>query len=83
MGAEPAGGGAEYFMIRIHSNPDQDPPAIAGAIEHLGTGEKRTFVSGEELLRLLGSWPERSSKLPPGSGGSNQSPGRADRDVVV
>ncbi len=59
-------------MIRIHPNPYQDPPAIAGAIEHLGTGEKRTFVSGEELLRLLGSWPDRSSKLLRDSGGSNQ-----------
>lgn len=75
--------GAEYFMIRIHSNPDQDPPAIAGAIEHLGTGEKRSFGSGEELLSLLGSWPERSSQLPPGSGGSNQSPGHGGRDAVV
>lgn len=59
-------------MIRIHANPDQDPPAIAGAIEHLGTGEKLTFVSGEELLRLLGSWPNRASKVSPGSGGSNR-----------
>lgn len=58
-------------MIRIHSNPD--PPVIAGAIEHLGTGEKRSFVSGEELLRLLGSWPNRSTKLPSDPGTSNRS----------
>jgi hypothetical protein len=60
-------------MIRIHSNPDQDPLAIAGAIEHLGTGEKLTFAGGEELLRLLGSRPDRAAKVPPGSGGSNRS----------
>lgn len=70
-GAERAGGGAEYFMIRIHPNPDPDPPVIAGAVEHLGTGEKRPFGSGEELLRLLGSWPDRTYHLPPGSGGSD------------
>jgi hypothetical protein len=59
-------------MIRIHPNPDQDPPVIAGAIEHLGTGEKRSFVSGEELLRLLGSWPGRALEVSPGTGGSNR-----------
>lgn len=72
-GAERAGGGAEYFMIRIHPNPDPDPPVIAGAVEHLGTGEKRAFGSGEELLRLLGSWSDRPLKVSPGGGGSNQS----------
>ena len=47
-----------YYMIRIRHSPAEDRPAslLAGVVERLGAGEKRTFTDGEELLRLLGGW---------------------------
>lgn len=48
-----------YFMVRLRHADGGAPPAdasIAGLVEHLGTGEKRSFSSGDELLRLVGAW---------------------------
>jgi hypothetical protein len=36
------------------------PTELAGLVEHLGTGEKRLFASGAELLLLLASWCGRT-----------------------
>lgn len=72
MNAEDHRVGTAYFMVRIHSNPLQASPALAGAIEDLRTGEKRAFVSVEELLRLLAAWSNRGTKVPPSVIDSNQ-----------
>lgn len=78
MNAEDHRVGSAYFMVRIHSGPLQTAAALAGAIEDLGTGEKRTFVSGEELLRLLASWPNPGSKVSPDVTESNQATSQED-----
>ncbi len=67
---EEAGTDVAYFMIRIQRT-GSDPRAISGAIERLGTGERRTFQDGEELLRLVSSWPGASSKMQAGQGAGN------------
>ncbi|HEV2146436.1 MAG TPA: hypothetical protein VGR37_03380 [Longimicrobiaceae bacterium] len=48
-----------YFMLRIRRTASErpgEPPELEGLVEHLGTGEKRPFLSGEELLLLVGNW---------------------------
>ncbi len=44
-----------HFMICI-SRPVGQPDAVIGRVERLGTGEKRSFQSGAELLSLVTSW---------------------------
>ncbi len=47
-----------YFMIRVRRDPGEGLlAAISGVLEHLGTGEKQSFASGEELLRLVSGQP--------------------------
>lgn len=43
----------EYFMIRLTRSP-VEPDRVAGLIERLGSGEKRSFDTGEQLVRLVG-----------------------------
>jgi len=52
----------DYFMIRVR-RPTLGAPqdTVSGMVERLGTGEKRSFESGEELLRLVGSGPGRAA----------------------
>ena len=47
-----------YYMIRIRHSPAEarPKPLLAGVVERLGAGEKRSFTDGEDLLRLLGGW---------------------------
>lgn len=45
----------DYFMIRLAQRAGE-PDRVAGQIERLGTGEKRSFESGEQLLGLFGTW---------------------------
>jgi hypothetical protein len=45
----------DYFMIRL-SRSDREPYRVAGLIERLGSGEKRSFETGEQLIRLVGGW---------------------------
>jgi hypothetical protein len=49
-----------YFMLRIRRTPDGST-VLGGMIERLGTGEKRSFDSCEELIDLI----SRSPALPP------------------
>ena len=49
-----------YFMIRVHNVTDAGPRSVSGLVERLGTGEKRSFQDGEELLGLLSSWSTRT-----------------------
>jgi hypothetical protein len=42
----------EYFMVRM-TRSAHAPDRLAGLIERLGFGEKRSFDTGEQLLRLV------------------------------
>jgi hypothetical protein len=47
----------DYFMVRL-SRSSQEPHRLTGLIERLGSGEKRSFETGEQLVRLVGAWGE-------------------------
>ena len=47
----------DYFMVRL-SRSTREPQRLAGLIERLGSGEKRSFETGEQLVRLVGAWGE-------------------------
>ncbi|HWN19851.1 MAG TPA: hypothetical protein VNO19_13135 [Gemmatimonadales bacterium] len=72
----------EYFMIRV-TRSDQDPDRVSGLVERLGSGEKRSFQTGDQLLRMVGGWFESSLNLqsptghrnPGGVGSTNSMPG--------
>ena len=44
----------EYFMVRV-TRSAREPGRVAGLIERLGSGEKRSFDTGEQLAQLVGS----------------------------
>ena len=70
-----------YYMIRVqhppadHAPADRDAPTehrreqLAGVVEQLATGEKRSFADCDELLRLLNGWGEGRNNMRAGSGG--------------
>ncbi len=72
-----------YYMIRVQhvqcSPGDQHSDAgrqleplvapLAGVVERLNSGEKRSFADGAELLRLLNGWREGLNNMRLGSGG--------------
>jgi hypothetical protein len=72
----------EYFMIRV-TRSDKDPDRVSGLVERLGSGEKRSFQTGDQLLRMVGGWFESSLNLqsptghrnPGGVGSTNSSLG--------
>ena len=43
----------EYFMVRVIRSA-HEPGRVAGLIERLGSGEKRSFDTGEQLAQLVG-----------------------------
>lgn len=55
----------QYFMVRL-ARSNADPARLSGLIERIGSGEKRTFGTGEELVHLFASWSIRSVNMPPG-----------------
>jgi hypothetical protein len=59
----------DYFMVRVSRTAKE--PGLAGLVERLGTGEKRGFGSGEQLLSLMGDCPEADPKLEASTNGSN------------
>ena len=46
--------GFSYYMIRIQRPGPVRPATLSGVIERLGTGEKRFFADGAQLLDRLG-----------------------------
>jgi hypothetical protein len=56
-GAGEAAESSGYFLVRVHYPLATDVRELSGMIERLGRGEKRSFRSGEELLRMLTAWP--------------------------
>jgi hypothetical protein len=59
----------DYFMVRITRT--EESAQLAGLVERLGTGEKRSFSTGEQLLGLVAGWAGPDSNLPAPSGGCN------------
>ena len=56
---EPEGEGGgherfEYFMVRV-TRSAREPDRVAGLVERLGSGEKRSFDTGEQLAQLVGN----------------------------
>ena len=55
-----------YYMIRL-SQPRVEVGGgdgeLAGMVERLATGEKRSFESAGELVQLLGAWPPRRRSI--------------------
>lgn len=45
----------EYYMIRLARSAGE-PDRVTGLVERLGSGEKRSFDTGEDLIRLFGDW---------------------------
>ncbi len=59
--SQPAAGSVEerrfaYFMVRLQRPAPGGAAALAGVVERLGTGEKRSFASAAELSALLDLW---------------------------
>jgi hypothetical protein len=51
----PPTGRFDYFMLRL-ARSEGEPERIIGLAELLRTGEKRSFETGDQLLRLIGEW---------------------------
>lgn len=60
----------DYFMIRL-SRSDREPDRVAGLVERLGSGEKRSFETGEQLVLLVGGWAMPDLRVPPVTGDRN------------
>jgi hypothetical protein len=56
----------EYFMVRV-TRSAHDPDRLAGLVEQLGSGEKRSFDTGEHLLQLVGGGFSLAANMPPGA----------------
>jgi hypothetical protein len=58
-----------YFMIRVRRGSLASAEGtLTGLVEQLATGEKESFASAEELIRIICRWPvpeHRSIRFPP------------------
>jgi hypothetical protein len=71
----------EYFMIRL-TRSEKDPDRIAGLVERLGTGEKRSFETGDQLVRTVGGWSGLSLNLQSATGVSNASQSESTNSLL-
>jgi hypothetical protein len=62
-----------YYVVRVRVNVPDEAASVAGVVERLGTGRKRSFQEGQELLRLLVDWSDAPSKMPPAAESGNDS----------
>ena len=61
----------EYFMIRV-TRSDKDPDRVSLAWWNgSDSGEKRSFQTGDQLLRMVGGWFESSLNLQSPTGHRN------------
>jgi hypothetical protein len=60
----------EYFMVRV-TRSAHHPDRLAGLVERLGSDEKRSFDTGEQLLWLVGGGFVLRPNMPPGAGHRN------------
>jgi hypothetical protein len=75
------GGGQErfeYFMVRV-TRSARYPDLIAGLIERLGSGEKRSFDTGEQLAQLVGRSFPPEKNMQSVQSGRNAEPDGPDR----
>jgi len=70
----------DYFMIRL-SRTARQPDRVAGMVERLGSGEKRSFETGEQLVRLVGGWATPGFNMPIGADDGNAVPAEADGSI--
>ncbi len=54
-----------YFMIRVERAVGKHRQILGGTIERLGTGEKQRFDDGNDLLRLVATWPAAANRPTP------------------
>ena len=52
----------DYFMIRL-SQRNGEPERMAGQVERMGTGEKRSFETSQQLLDLFAGWLTRHTNM--------------------
>ena len=56
-----------YYMIRVqtpaNATPADGSPELSGVVERLGSGEKRDFADGDELVRLVTAWSEATPNM--------------------
>lgn len=53
-----------YFMIRVRRTSLASPEcSLSGMVELLATGEKESFASGEELIRIVCHQPDAIHKI--------------------
>jgi hypothetical protein len=64
----------EYFMVRV-TRSVREPDRIAGLIERLGSGEKRSFDTGEQLAQLVGGNFAPAVNMQSAESGRNAAPG--------
>jgi hypothetical protein len=64
----------EYFMVRV-TRSAHHPNRIAGLVERLGSGEKRSFDTGEQLLELVGGGFPLGSNMQSRTGHRNATSG--------
>lgn len=60
----------DYFMVRL-CRTAREPNRMAGLVERLGSGEKRSFDTGEQLVRLVGGWAGGHIDVQPAGGDPN------------
>jgi hypothetical protein len=51
-----------YFMIRVQAPAQDGATTFGGLVERLATGEKRSFQSGDDLVRLVSDWSDSPSR---------------------
>lgn len=45
----------DYFIVRL-SRMSTEPERLSGQVERLGSGERRSFETGEQLMHLVAVW---------------------------
>jgi hypothetical protein len=52
----------DYFVLRL-SRQDIGSEEVSGMVERLGSGEKRRFDTGEQLIELVRQWSGRGDEV--------------------
>jgi hypothetical protein len=52
----------DYFVLRL-SRQDVGSEEVSGMVERLGSGEKRRFDTGEQLIELVRLWSGRGDEV--------------------
>ena len=52
-----------YFLVRLRRTAAGLEGHLAGLVERMGTGEKRSFTSADELLALVSGWTAAAASI--------------------